>query len=59
MTANTRDPRRRPLCNAEPPPDTAAAAVLATFEELLPTLRERAKDTEDARRIPAKSIEAL
>ncbi|WP_158882866.1 3-hydroxy-9,10-secoandrosta-1,3,5(10)-triene-9,17-dione monooxygenase oxygenase subunit [Amycolatopsis anabasis] len=33
--------------------------VIAGVEELLPTLRERAQDTEDARRIPDESIKSL
>ncbi|WP_116040976.1 3-hydroxy-9,10-secoandrosta-1,3,5(10)-triene-9,17-dione monooxygenase oxygenase subunit [Amycolatopsis palatopharyngis] len=33
--------------------------VIAGIQELLPTLRERAQDTEDARRIPDESIKAL
>jgi 3-hydroxy-9,10-secoandrosta-1,3,5(10)-triene-9,17-dione monooxygenase len=35
------------------------ADVLAAVEELLPTLRERAQDTEDLRRIPDESIKGL
>lgn len=34
-------------------------AVLAEVEELLPTLRERAQETEDLRRIPEASIKSL
>jgi len=34
-------------------------AVIAGIEELLPVLRERAQDAEDARRIPDESIKAL
>jgi 3-hydroxy-9,10-secoandrosta-1,3,5(10)-triene-9,17-dione monooxygenase len=33
--------------------------VIAGVEELLPTLRERAQDTEDARRIPEPTIKSL
>ncbi len=33
--------------------------VLAAIEHFLPVLRERAQDTEDARRVPAESIKAL
>ncbi|GAB3489435.1 3-hydroxy-9,10-secoandrosta-1,3,5(10)-triene-9,17-dione monooxygenase [Amycolatopsis cihanbeyliensis] len=36
-----------------------ARGVISGIEELLPTLRERAQDTEDARRIPDESIKAL
>src|ERR1700720_3260737 len=36
-----------------------AQAVLAAIEDLVPALRERAAQTEDARRIPAKSIAEL
>ncbi|MFC4001029.1 3-hydroxy-9,10-secoandrosta-1,3,5(10)-triene-9,17-dione monooxygenase oxygenase subunit [Prauserella oleivorans] len=34
-------------------------AVIAGIEELLPVLRERAQETEDARKIPDESIKAL
>lgn len=33
--------------------------VIAAIQDLLPTLRERAQDTEDARKIPDESIKAL
>lgn len=39
--------------------DQSVDAVLAEVAELLPTLRDRAQETEDARRIPAESIKAL
>ncbi|TWS21298.1 flavin-dependent monooxygenase [Tsukamurella asaccharolytica] len=39
--------------------DQSVAAVLAEVAELLPTLRDRAQETEDARRIPAESIKEL
>ncbi|MET9266576.1 3-hydroxy-9,10-secoandrosta-1,3,5(10)-triene-9,17-dione monooxygenase oxygenase subunit [Amycolatopsis sp. NPDC004079] len=35
------------------------AAVIAGVRDLLPVLRERAQETEDARRIPAESVKAL
>jgi 3-hydroxy-9,10-secoandrosta-1,3,5(10)-triene-9,17-dione monooxygenase len=37
----------------------AAREVIAGVRDLLPTLRERAQDTEDARRIPDESIKSL
>ncbi|QRY85012.1 flavin-dependent monooxygenase [Tsukamurella tyrosinosolvens] len=39
--------------------DQSVDTVLAEVAELLPTLRDRAQETEDARRIPAESIKAL
>ncbi|MDV6014180.1 3-hydroxy-9,10-secoandrosta-1,3,5(10)-triene-9,17-dione monooxygenase oxygenase subunit [Haloechinothrix sp. LS1_15] len=39
--------------------DNTAGEVLASIEDLLPVLRERAQDTEDARRVPDESIKAL
>ncbi|GAA4399033.1 3-hydroxy-9,10-secoandrosta-1,3,5(10)-triene-9,17-dione monooxygenase oxygenase subunit [Tsukamurella soli] len=39
--------------------DQAVAGVLGEVAELLPTLRERAQETEDARRIPEASVKAL
>jgi len=39
--------------------DQSVDAVLAEVAELLPTLRDRAQETEDARRIPAESVKAL
>lgn len=39
--------------------DDSAQQVLAAVEELLPVLRERAQETEDARRIPEESIKSL
>lgn len=39
--------------------DQSVDAVLAEVADLLPTLRDRAQETEDARRIPAESIKAL
>ncbi|MGH3431751.1 MAG: 3-hydroxy-9,10-secoandrosta-1,3,5(10)-triene-9,17-dione monooxygenase oxygenase subunit [Thermocrispum sp.] len=39
--------------------DSSASTVLAAIDELLPVLRERAQDAEDARRIPDESIKAL
>ncbi|PXY28094.1 3-hydroxy-9,10-secoandrosta-1,3,5(10)-triene-9,17-dione monooxygenase oxygenase subunit [Prauserella muralis] len=39
--------------------DRGTAAVIAGIEELLPVLRDRAQETEDARRIPDESIKAL
>ncbi|HEY1623211.1 MAG TPA: flavin-dependent monooxygenase [Streptosporangiaceae bacterium] len=38
---------------------TASAKVLDAVTDLLPALRQRAQETEDARRIPAESIAAL
>lgn len=38
---------------------SSASEVLAAVEDLLPVLRERAQETEDARRIPDESIKAL
>ncbi|HWD04936.1 MAG TPA: flavin-dependent monooxygenase [Amycolatopsis sp.] len=35
------------------------AAVVAGVRDLLPVLRERAQETEDARRVPAESVKAL
>ncbi|MEX3656555.1 flavin-dependent monooxygenase, partial [Mycolicibacterium fortuitum] len=34
-------------------------AVLAGIDELLPTLRERAQETEDLRRLPDANVKAL
>ena len=39
--------------------DQSVDTVLAEVAELRPTLRDRAQETEDARRIPAESIKAL
>ncbi|MEC3915598.1 3-hydroxy-9,10-secoandrosta-1,3,5(10)-triene-9,17-dione monooxygenase oxygenase subunit [Nocardia sp. CDC160] len=39
--------------------EKAADAVLSAVEDLLPVLRERAQEAEDARRIPVASIKAL
>ncbi|BDH59391.1 3-hydroxy-9,10-secoandrosta-1,3,5(10)-triene-9,17-dione monooxygenase oxygenase subunit [Tsukamurella sp. PLM1] len=39
--------------------EQSVSAVLAEVAELLPTLRDRAQETEDARRVPAESIKAL
>ncbi|MBA0127009.1 flavin-dependent monooxygenase [Haloechinothrix sp. YIM 98757] len=39
--------------------DNTAGEVLASIDDVLPVLRERAQDTEDARRIPDESIKAL
>jgi 3-hydroxy-9,10-secoandrosta-1,3,5(10)-triene-9,17-dione monooxygenase len=39
--------------------ETTPAAVLDAVRDLLPTLRERAQDTEDARRISEQSIKSL
>lgn len=39
--------------------EQGAHAVIAAIEELLPVLRERAQEAEDARRIPDESIKAL
>jgi 3-hydroxy-9,10-secoandrosta-1,3,5(10)-triene-9,17-dione monooxygenase len=41
------------------PSERSAREVLAGIEELLPVLRERAQEAEDARRIPDASIKAL
>jgi 3-hydroxy-9,10-secoandrosta-1,3,5(10)-triene-9,17-dione monooxygenase len=37
----------------------SSAQVIAAVTELLPAVRERAQDTEDARRVPAESVKAL
>src|ERR1700741_5073447 len=39
--------------------DRAQQAVIAGVTELLPVLRERAQETEDARVVPAESVKAL
>jgi 3-hydroxy-9,10-secoandrosta-1,3,5(10)-triene-9,17-dione monooxygenase len=39
--------------------EQTVGTVLAEVEELLPTLRERAQETEDLRRIPEESIKSL
>jgi 3-hydroxy-9,10-secoandrosta-1,3,5(10)-triene-9,17-dione monooxygenase len=39
--------------------ETAASAVLAAVSDLLPALRDRAQDAEDAREVPAESVRAL
>ncbi|WP_019201941.1 3-hydroxy-9,10-secoandrosta-1,3,5(10)-triene-9,17-dione monooxygenase oxygenase subunit [Tsukamurella sp. 1534] len=39
--------------------EQSVSAVLAEVAELLPTLRDRAQETEDARRVPAESIKSL
>lgn len=39
--------------------EDSARQVLAAIEELLPVLRERAQETEDARKIPEASIKAI
>ncbi|HEV7193122.1 MAG TPA: flavin-dependent monooxygenase [Jatrophihabitantaceae bacterium] len=40
-------------------PDQGAAAVLDAITELLPTLRDRAQETEDLRRIPDDTVKSL
>ncbi|SFQ08923.1 3-hydroxy-9,10-secoandrosta-1,3,5(10)-triene-9,17-dione monooxygenase [Amycolatopsis arida] len=39
--------------------EQGTAAVIAGIQELLPTLRDRAQEAEDARRVPDESIKAL
>jgi 3-hydroxy-9,10-secoandrosta-1,3,5(10)-triene-9,17-dione monooxygenase len=39
--------------------ETAASAVLAAVSDLLPVLRDRAQEAEDARQVPAESVKAL
>src|SRR6201985_77947 len=39
--------------------DRATQAVIAGVTELLPTLRQRAQETEDARVVPAESVKSL
>src|SRR6476659_6323775 len=39
--------------------DRATQAVIAAVTELLPTLRQRAQETEDARVVPAESVKSL
>ncbi|QIS13620.1 3-hydroxy-9,10-secoandrosta-1,3,5(10)-triene-9,17-dione monooxygenase oxygenase subunit [Nocardia arthritidis] len=39
--------------------DNTAESVLSAVDDLLPVLRDRAQETEDARRIPVASIKAL
>src|ERR1700749_2890633 len=39
--------------------ERATQAVIAGVTELLPTLRQRAQETEDARSVPAESVKAL
>src|SRR5438309_10122729 len=39
--------------------DTQSTATIAGIAELLPVLRQRAQDTEDARVVPAESVKAL
>jgi 3-hydroxy-9,10-secoandrosta-1,3,5(10)-triene-9,17-dione monooxygenase len=39
--------------------ENAGPAVVARVSELLPMLRERAQETEDARVVPAESVKAL
>jgi 3-hydroxy-9,10-secoandrosta-1,3,5(10)-triene-9,17-dione monooxygenase len=39
--------------------ELAADAVITAIRDLLPVLRDRAQETEDARRVPAESVKAL
>src|ERR1700755_2075857 len=39
--------------------ERATQAVIAGVTELLPTLRQRAQETEDARVVPAESVKSL
>ena len=39
--------------------ENVGEAVVARVSELLPVLRERAQETEDARVVPAESVKAL
>src|SRR6201982_1532576 len=39
--------------------ERATQAVIAGVTELLPTLRQRAQETEDARAVPAESVKSL
>jgi hypothetical protein len=39
--------------------ENVGQAVVARVSELLPVLRERAQETEDARVVPAESVKAL
>src|SRR5262249_28160798 len=52
-------PSAAPAREAEQMSENAERAVVAGVRDLLPVLRERAQEAEDARDVPAESVKAL
>src|SRR5580693_7661675 len=52
-------PNRGPASGGRVVSDGVGSAVIAGVRDLLPVLRERAQETEDARVVPAESVKAL
>src|SRR5580700_9724329 len=52
-------PNRGPASGGRVVSDGVGSAVIAGVADLLPVLRERAQETEDARVVPAESVKAL